>query len=185
MARKKANQRLRAPFMYAFRAAAEARDAKRTVDLRDAEGQRVIASRRAAGAHRRALSDQRLRELLSYDVASLLNCINMESSEWEALSGLDHVKRSILNYGLPDLSNRTIDESRVADIRFELEEALTRYEPRLIHETMTVERDEDLEDDLTIRFIVRSDMRADPMPTTVEFITDVELDTGDIKVDRR
>ena len=47
-----------------------------------------------------------------------------------------------------------------------------------------MKRDEENEDDLTIRFVVNSDMRADPVPTSVEFVTEVELDTGEIKISR-
>jgi type VI secretion system protein ImpF len=95
------------------------------------------------------------------------------------------VKDSILNYGLRDLSDKTIDETqRIAGIRHELETALKRFEPRLLSRTMRIERDAANEDDLTIRFVVRADMRADPVPTSVEFVTEVELDSGEIRIDR-
>ena len=42
--------RLSPPLMLAFRNAYAARDARKKLDLRDASGERVIASRRAAGA---------------------------------------------------------------------------------------------------------------------------------------
>lgn len=182
MAKSKATERLRAPLMYAFRSAAAEGDAKKKLDLREG-GERIIASRRAVATQRRSLSDAALKALLAEDVVSLLNCTNLESSDPELLDGLEHVRKSILNYGLPDLSNRTIDENRVGEIGRELEETLLRYEPRLIARTMSVVRDKTVTDQLKVRFIVRSDMRADPMPTSIEFITEVELDTGEFKID--
>lgn len=183
MAKTRATERLRAPLMYAFRSAAAEGDAKKKLDLREG-GERVIASRRAVATQRRALSETALRALLAEDVVSLLNTTNLESGSPELLDGLDHVKRSILNYGLPDLSNRTIDENRLSEIGRELEETLTRYEPRLLPRTLQIVRDLTIKDQLKVRFVVRSDMRADPMPTSIEFITEVELDTGQFKIDR-
>lgn len=185
MARTKANERLRAPLMYAFRSAAAAGDAKKQIDIRTEQGERVIASRRSTGERRRSLSDSALKALLAEDLAALLNTIDLESAAPELLEGLANVKKSILNYGMRDLSDKTIDESmRLDGIRHELEAALKRFEPRLLPRTMRVERDKENESDLTIRFIVRSDMRADPVPTSVEFVTEVELDSGEIKIDR-
>lgn len=183
MARIKESERLRAPLMYAFRSAAEAGDARKQMDLREG-GERVLASRRAMSNTRRSLSDSALRELLTIDLVNLLNTINLESAAPELLDGLDKAKNSILNYGLPDLSNRTIDEGRVSDIRFEIEDALKLYEPRLLPKTMHVVHDKTAKYELKIRFVVRADMRADPVPTSVEFVTEVEFDTGEIKISR-
>ncbi|MEO1491948.1 MAG: type VI secretion system baseplate subunit TssE [Pseudomonadota bacterium] len=185
MSKARASERLRAPLMYAFRSAAAAGDSKKEIDIRDEAGERVIASRRATGSRRRALSDAALRALLAEDLTALLNSTNLFSASPEVIGDLPHVKKSILNYGLEDLSNKTIDETmKINAIRFELEDALKSYEPRLLSRTLRIERDPENEDDLTIRFVVRSDMRADPVPTSIEFVTAVELDSGEIKIDR-
>lgn len=185
MARRSSAQPLRAPLMYAFRAAADARDAKKEVDLRTDEGERVLASRRSTNLGRRVLSDSALKTLLAEDLEALLNTINLDSSDPELIEGLPSVRKSILNYGLKDMADKTVDESdRIDGIKDDLLAALRSYEPRLLYETMQVERDEENEEDLTIRFVVNSDMRADPVPTSVEFVTEVELDTGDIKINQ-
>ena len=185
MSRAKSSERLRAPLMYAFRSAASAGDAQKQVDIRDESGERVIASRRAMGTRRRSLSDAALKALLAEDLAGLLNSINLESAAPELIGDLSRVRKSILNYGMHDLSNKTIDETmKIAAIRGEIEEVLRDFEPRLLSRTLNIERDQENEDDLTIRFIVRSDMRADPVPTSIEFITEVELESGEIKIDR-
>jgi len=185
MAKQRASERLRAPLMYAFRSAAAAGDSKKEIDIRDDKGERVIASRRSTGTRRRSLSDAALRALLAEDLAALLNATNLNSASPELIGDLPHVKKSILNFGLEDLSNKTIDETmKINAIRFELEDALKAYEPRLLSRTLRIERDTETEDDFTIRFVVRSDMRADPVPTSIEFVTAVELDSGEIKIDR-
>ena len=171
--------------MYAFRAAAEARDAKKKIDLRSEEGERILASRRSSATGRRSLSDSALKALLAEDLEALLNTVNLESASPELISDLPAVRKSILNFGLKDMADKTVDEAdRINGIRDDLLAALRAYEPRLLYETMEVNRDEENEDDLTIRFVVNSDMRADPIPTSIEFVTEVELDTGDIKINQ-
>lgn len=171
--------------MYAFRSAAAAGDAKKSVDIRTDDGERVLASRRSTTTGRRVLSDVALKNLLAADLEALLNTVNLESAEPEMLGDLPFVRRSILNFGLQDMANKTVDESdRIDGIRDDLLAALRAYEPRLLYNTMQVTRDTENEDDLSIRFVVHSDMRADPVPTSVEFVTEVELDTGDIKINQ-
>ncbi len=182
MSKVKESERLRAPLMYAFRSAAEAGDAKKKIDIREG-GERVLAARRAIATSRRSLSDGALRSLLAEDLSNLLNTIDFESGAPELTEGLDRVRTSILNYGLPDISNRTAGEVRLREIKAELRDALLRYEPRLLKRGMEItETDEKSED--KVSFLVRADMRADPVPTSVEFVTDIEFDTGEIRVSR-
>lgn len=183
MARTKASEQLRAPLMYAFRSAAAAGDAQDRLDIRTHDGERVIASRRATATRRRSLSDSELKRLMSADLEALLNTTNLESADPELIEDLDHVKKSILNYGMPDLANKTVDETlRIEAIKDDIRRVILEYEPRLLPKTLEIFRDTANESDLSIRFVVRSDMRADPVPTSVEFVTEVELQSGDIKI---
>lgn len=171
--------------MHAFRAAAEAQDAKRQEDIRTEQGERVLSSRRISSGGRRPLPETELKRLLTMDLEALLNTVNLESAAPDIIGDLEYVKKSILNYGLRDMANKTVEETeRINGIRDDLLDALRAFEPRLLSDTMEVSRDEENEDDLTIRFIVHSDMRASPEPAPIEFVTEVELDSGDIKINR-
>jgi type VI secretion system protein ImpF len=138
----KRKDRLSPPLMYAFRGAHQARDAKVKLDLRDEAGERVIAGRRTAV--RTAITEPTLRREVARDLDSLMNTIAMESSE--DLEPFDHVRKSILNFGLPDIAHRTIDELGVDDIAEEIRSALVRYEPRLIRETIRVAKGTDFDE---------------------------------------
>jgi type VI secretion system protein ImpF len=174
-------ERLAPPLMFAFRAAFDKHDAKKTLDLRDAHGERVIAPRRAPS--RAPISESGLRREVSGDLADLLNTVNLNSAL--DLEDAPHVARSVLNFGFPDLSTRTIDEQRVVDISRELQQALTNFEPRLAPGTLKVGRDPFVDiEELRIKFFIRADLRAEPMDVPVEFMAEVELDSGKIKVDR-
>lgn len=176
------NDRLAPPLMYAFRAAHEKRDAKQKLDLRDEGGDRVIAARRVTT--RGPISESGLRREVMIDLVGLLNSTNLDSAE--DLSSTPAVKRSILNHGFPDLSLRTLDENRVHDIAREIEIALGDFEPRLARETISAKRDTSIGvDELKVRFVVKADLRTRPVNVPVEFIAEVEVDTGKIKIDRK
>jgi type VI secretion system protein ImpF len=173
--------RLAPPLMYAFRMAHEKRDAKAKVDLRDEAGERVIAPRRITT--RSPISESGLRREVMTDLLSLLNTTNLDAAQ--DLSSAPAVRSSILNYGFPDLSWRTIDENSLSGVAGEIEIALVDFEPRLARNSIQVARDTSVSaEDLTLRFLVKADLLARPVNVPVEFIAEVELDSGKIKIDR-
>ena len=174
------NDRLAPPLMHAFRAAHLERDAKTPVDLRD-QGERVIASRRVTA--RAPISERELRKLVNSDLVALLNTTNLDSAE--DLSTAPEVRKSVLNFGFPDLARRTIDEQGVFDIAQEIETALGDFEPRLARDSIKVRRDNTvMPDELRIRFLISAELRVQPVNLEMEFVAEVELESGKIKVDR-
>lgn len=178
---RRAKNRLRPPLMFAFREAFEAKDARKKLDLRDESGERVVAGRRAAP--RAAITEAKLRREVTIDLESLVNTINLGSSIDLKLAPF--VEKSVLNYGFPDIGRHTIDES-MEDIRSDIETVLNHYEPRLVKETIVVTRDETVDKmELKIRFLVRADLTCEPVNVPVEFVADLELDSGKIVIQRR
>lgn len=179
MAGSEKKDRLSPPLIFAFRSAHEARDAKKKHDLRDESGERVLSSRRTAA--RAAITESMLRREVARDLDSLVNTIALESSE--DLEPFEYARRSIINHGLPDIAHRSIDEISVNDVGHEIVNALMNFEPRLVKETVKVRRDEEVED-LRVRFVVRADLACYPLHVPIEFIADVEVDTGKIMISR-
>ncbi len=93
------------PLMHAFRAAHEAKDAASKIDVRTDGGERVIAGRRLRP--RQAITEQMLRREVARDLDALLNTVAMESTV--DMTNAPYVRKSILNFGLPDISSLTID----------------------------------------------------------------------------
>lgn len=171
--------RLCPPFMHAFRSAFDKKDAREKLDLRDEAGDRVIAARRAAV--RTTISEPNLRREVARDLEALVNTVALESTQ--DLSDFEQARKSILNYGLPDLIHRTIDEAGVDHIEDEIAAALQNYEPRLVAGTIEVLRDASVDkNELKVRFLVRADLLCNPVNVPVEFIADVELDSGGVVV---
>lgn len=172
--------RLSPPLMHVFRAAHEAKDAKVALDIRSEGGERILASRRLRA--RQVITESMLRREVSRDLDALLNTVAMGSTI--DLTDFPLVRKSILNFGIPDVAHRTIDESGLSEIPDEIKDAIVNYEPRLASATVQVERDMSVDAaELRVRFIVRADLTCDPISAPVEFIADV-LDTGKIFIKR-
>ncbi len=169
-------KRLRPPLMFAFREAHLEKDAKAALDLRGEGGEPPPPPT--------AITEPKLRREIGLDLDALVNTINFASAV--DLSGLEHVRRSILNHGFPDMTRLSIDEHRVDVIREDLTAALMSYEPRLIRKSIAVERDDSLDRaELKVRFLVRADLNCEPLNVPVEFVADLELDTGKIAIKGR
>lgn len=176
------SNRLSPPFMYAFRSAVLERDsgskAQTTVN---ADGERIIPSRK--GTARGAMTEPVLRAEVARDLETLLNTIALDSTL--SLRGHKNVRDSILNFGLPDLTHRSIDEIDVGDIKDEIATAIRNFEPRLIDETIEVTRDTSADvTALKVRFVVRADLACKPVNIPIEFTADLELESGKITVNR-
>lgn len=181
MAGPQRKDRLSTPLMHVFRSAHEARDARTRLDIRTAGGERVIAGRRATG--RFPISDSTLRREVSIDLEALMNTISIESSE--DLEAFPHVRTSILNFGLPDTGNRTLEDTGVADIEKEIETALLTYEPRLDAKSVHARRDTSIgSEQLKLRFVVNADLRCEPVNIPVEFVADLDLESGSVQINR-
>lgn len=170
MARLDSKTRLSPPLMHVFRAAHDAKDAKKTIAIRNEAGERVIAPRRLRP--RQVISEPVLRREVYRDVDALLNAIALESTI--DMTDAPYARKSIINFGIPDITHRTIDEADVDKIPAEIKEALINYEPRLAAASVRVTRDPSVDPaELKIRFVVRADLTCDPVHVPVEFVAEV------------
>lgn len=169
--------RISPPLMFAFREAFRQKDSRKALDLRDDTGERMIAGRRS----RASVTEAVLRRDLAEDLSGLLNTINLGSAE--DLSEFSFVSRSILNYGLTDLTGYTVGEAAIDELSEELRIALSEHEPRLINETVEVKQDETVEtSNQKLRFLVSAEMHASPVDIPVEFVAELELDSGTMRI---
>ncbi len=172
--------RLSPPLMYVFRAAHEAKDAKKSIDIRDRAGDRVIAGRRLRA--RQVITEPILRREVARDLEALLNAVALESTI--AMTDMPYARKSIINFGLPDVSNCTIDSKAVDAIPEEIKTTISRYEPRLPPAALEVTRDTTVDPaELKVRFVVRADLTCEPVHVAVEFVADV-VDTGKVIIYR-
>jgi type VI secretion system protein ImpF len=180
MSRMSGQTRLSPPLMHVFRAAHAAKDTKKKLDIRNEAGERVIAHRRLRV--RQVITEPVLRQEVARDLDALLNTIALESTL--DMSVAPYARKSILNFGIPDLTHRTIDEIGMDDIPGEIRTAIVNFEPRLAAASLHIERDTSVDiTELKVRFVVRADLTCDPVRVPVEFIADI-IESGKIIVNR-
>jgi type VI secretion system protein ImpF len=168
-----------APLMSAFREAFDARDA-REMPVRAVDGEQVIQGR---GARLRRGDEVSLKRDLSVDLVALMNTVNLASAR--DLDRHSYVRDSILNFGLPDITRLTSDEVGVDGIRDEIVRALVLYEPRIIADTIRVDKEVRTDEvDQRVRFSVSCEMTCTPADLAVDFIAELEISSGKVNLTR-
>ena len=181
MAKNPRGMRLSPPLMFAFREAFRVKDARTREQRREQDSERVVATRRSVRA---SVSEPQLRAQLSRDLDTLLNTTNLASAI--DLEPFPAVACSIVNFGIPDIVHRTIEDAGTDQVAEEIERAVTTFEPRLIRHTVKVRRDMTV--DLgahEIRFVVSGDMACDPVAVPIQFVADLEVVSGKLAVEKR
>jgi type VI secretion system protein ImpF len=176
-----ASTRLAPPMMYAFREAHRRKDARLNPDEARQAGGEAVLTRQSRLAH---ANESELRAQLALDLDGLMNTTNFASVV--DISELDLVKRSVLNFGLPDIVARTLEENRSETIPREIEQAILDFEPRILRRTLKVTQDPHVESEtLRIRYHVNGEMACNPAAVPVEFVADLEVGTSRIFVKRK
>lgn len=163
-----------------FRSAAEQRDAKADSSQKNQDtGEREISTRSLE--RRQGASQSVLKRHLADDIQSLLNTVRLDAAI--DLDGLEHVQKSILNYGLQDLSRLTTEHFRRADLVRSIRESLLNHEPRLIDESIEITAQEFNEaDNLRVAFNISAEMSAKPVDVPLEFVAEIDVGAGKMKM---
>ena len=140
--------------------------------LRDDEPGKQMESR-----DKRVISPRKLRECVKRDLTWLLNTGNLE--EVEDLSGLPLVAKSVINYGLPELTGITASSADVTAIERRLRQSILDYEPRIQRNTLRVKvvTSEEMSHN-ALTFEIDCDVWADPVPERLYLKTEVDLESG-------
>lgn len=179
MARTFDKDRFVPPIMYAFRAAFSSRDATQTIDRKTDDGERVIAGRRASP--RSSINESALRQELVEDMSALLNTVHLASAQ--DMAGFDHVQNSILNFGVADLTAISTESRELDELSKAMTVILERYEPRLIPGTVAIKQSVVSEDATGhVRLHITADMYSTPVDVAVEFVAEIEPDSGKMKL---
>ena len=169
--------------MWAFRSAAEKRDSRQQPKVADdRDGERLVLGRK--GSSTASITEPILRREVWRHLEQLLNTIALESTDHDVV-GAPHVRASILNFGLPDMAHRTIDEllGNGRALERQIEMALHTFEQRLMAGTVKVRRDMTVDPmGLKVRFLVNADLSCRPVDIPLDFTADVEIVSGKFTV---
>lgn len=170
-------KQLQIPIMYAFREAHRAKDTK-TDSLEYRDGERVLSER--AAMRRRGANEQQLKRNLEIDLVHLANTINLDAIE--KLDEYGYVSRSVLNYGVVDLSNMTSEDVKYSNLPKRLADALLNCEPRFIAETLQVNMREEFDDvNQKLVFDIYAEMACKPLDIPMEFTAEIDVGSGKMK----
>lgn len=128
----------------------------------------------------RSMSMRDLRRCVRRDLESLLNTVNLESVE--DLADFPHVASSVVNYGVPGLSGRTLSTLRPEGVAMLIRQAILRFEPRLSQVRVVPEMDKDQADSRGLSFRIEAELWGNPMPQHMELRTMVDVDSRQIAV---
>ncbi len=131
---------------------------------------------------RRVLSLARLREGVRRDLAWLFNTTHLASAQ--DLDAYPEVETSTLNYGLPDLSGRTASTVHAPTLEKQIQRAIWQFEPRLGKESVRVRvaRGPNGYSHNAIVIFIEADLWAQPAPVRLVLRTDLDLETGEVRV---
>lgn len=174
----KQKDRLQIPLMFAFRDAYEKHDADKAEDVR-VDGERVLSER--SSLRRRGTDEALLRDDLTRDLSSLVDTIDLDSAI--GLEEFEYVRKSILNYGLYDLTHVILNADATEEVIENLRRALLEHEPRLVPESLSITRTDGSEDvGQRIRFSIRAEMMSTPLDIPVEFVAELDSTSGKVMV---
>jgi type VI secretion system protein ImpF len=92
---------------------------------------------RAEAPDERTITRQRLRQSVLRDLQWLFNATTTFDLEHTG-GGLDHVRRSTLNYGFPPLAGTLASKVRLSDLERMVRQAIIDFEPRILPESLQV-----------------------------------------------
>jgi type VI secretion system protein ImpF len=132
---------------------------------------------------RRVMTKSRLRQAVLRDLAWLFNATRLESTS--DLSGLNEVRRSVINYGLPALAGRAASSVDVVALERSIRQAIIDYEPRILANTLQVTallEPRSLDHHNVIGVEIRSELWAQPVPLELLVRTEIDLETGKVQI---
>ena len=146
---------------------------------------------------RRAFLEQRgivvnasvLREAVRRDIEALFNVERYESgvqlsdleqkgfeTPQEVIAAFPHVRRSVINYGVPSFSGRSASDFDLTALAKELREVIAVFEPRLKRDTIRVKVSQGDRTGMLIQ--VEAMLMLSPVPERLRLSTKIDLDNG-------
>lgn len=140
-------------------------------------------TQRAESRDSRVMTRQQMRQAVLRDLAWLFNAT--QSLKPAEVAGLDEVRGSVINYGLPSLSGTTVTSVDTGSLEQQIRRAILDFEPRIMAETLrvqTVAVDSLLDQHNTLSLQITGNMWAQPVPFELMLRTEVDLETGQVQL---
>lgn len=131
----------------------------------------------------RVIDVHRLRDIVQRDLAWLLNTNSHETLI--DIKAFPNIAKSVINYGVREVAGETATADRAEEIRKMMHQAIIRFEPRIDADTLEVAiRVEEKDSQSVIAYDIHADMWAQPLPLELYLRSEVNLATGQLKLER-
>jgi type VI secretion system protein ImpF len=133
-------------------------------------------------AEQRVVSPRQLRDAVIRDLGWLFNTVYLGSVI--DLAPYPEVANSVLNYGVTSLSGRHRSGLTVSALERALHEAIRRFEPRILPESLKVQAQINWVGMVAhaVHFEISGLLWQHPMPEAFQLLTELDLDTGHTRV---
>jgi len=138
---------------------------------------------RVESRQERIITRTQLRASVLRDLSALFNTTNL-SSEVD-LTAYPLVAESTVNYGRAPLSGTLVSSMNLPELERVLKDAILRFEPRILPHTLSVRgiaATEPLTHHNVVSFEIRGDLWAQPYPLELLLKTDVDLESGEMRI---
>lgn len=180
------------PLMHSFRDAYENRDsrqekvewradprANQSPDSEGDEGERVLSA--AVRMRRRGFTETQIRQSVIDNMIDIVNTIDLQSSQ--DIKDLEYASKSIINYGIYDLTHLTSDDSNLPMVEQSVTAALINFEPRIRKESVHVRRDVEFNDVVQkLRLSIYAEVSYHPLDIPIEFVAEIDLSSGKVGI---
>lgn len=143
--------------------------------LADDEPTHTVESR-----EQRVLSLTRLRQSVNRDLGWLLNTGCLETIQ--DLDDYPHVRQSVLNFGIPDLTGTTLSNADPSTLERYLRQAILAFEPRILKRSLKI-RAKSGSDHNRIIFEIEGQLWAQPLPEHLYLRTILDLELGKVDIE--
>ena len=120
------------------------------------------------------------------DLEDLLNTASRTESDGVTL--FEHVRSSVLNFGIPDLCGQTLSGLSEGDLERAVRDAVLRYEPRILSQSLSVQVVHvtgSAPGRSSLALEISGELWAMPTPDPLFFRTEVDLETGQFSIKDR
>ena len=133
-------------------------------------------------ATQQSMSQKEFKDAVIRDLGWLLNSVCLDVCV--DLKPYPEVRRSVLNYGLPDISGHTSSTINVKTVENSLRQAIRDFEPRIIRNSLRVKVHSDPSDmsNNSLVFEIEGAVFGQPSPFQVVLRSELNLECGEFSV---
>jgi type VI secretion system protein ImpF len=131
---------------------------------------------------KRVMSVSTLRDVMLRDLGWLMNATSHPLLK--DAKKFPHTSHSVLNFGRPDLTGKTLRDADLDQVESELKQAILDFEPRILASTLTVRISMEKGRHATrnLRFEIEGSLWCQPVPLKLFLKTAVDLESGETEI---